>query len=151
MRPLAAIGVLHLVIADMTSPAPPPLKITAPVSPSKAIKRLLDVAPRPHTIASAWPSVVVTMGDPLPICRAHQATVGAGGLAALIFTATRSPLRPPGQLIPVPLNTTYVPCAVAYAAAAVMTVLDETRSLANHSPVVPLPLPMPPRLARLSR
>src|SRR5262245_59826740 len=108
MRPRAAMGVTQLAKPEMALPAPPPLKMTAPVSPSNP----RSPPPRLHTTASAWPSVVVTIGEPLPPCCAHHATVGLGGLVALIFTAVRSPFCPPGHPAPFPLKTTYVPCAV---------------------------------------
>src|SRR5204863_77249 len=57
------------------------------------------------------PSVVVTIGDPVPCWVAHHAVVIVGGAVAPIRIAVRSPL-PAGQLAPRPLKTTYVPVAV---------------------------------------
>src|SRR5258708_5719114 len=112
MRPLATIGVTNRRVDPIASPGPPPLKTWAPVSPSNPSRRVVPPVARLHTTASAWPSVVVTMGDPLPPCRAHHATVGTGGLAALILIAARSPLCPDGQPWPGDRMTTYVPCDV---------------------------------------
>src|SRR5579859_2286998 len=102
MRPRAAMGLIQLENPEMPF-APPPPKMTAPVSPSKPTSL---PPPRLHTIASAWPSVVVTIGDPLPPCCAHQATVGLGGAVALILTAVKSPAWPIGHPTPLPLKTT---------------------------------------------
>src|SRR2546425_644524 len=96
----------------MTSPDPPPSKTTWPVSPSNPRRRLSPSAPTLHTIASDRPSVVVTIGEPAPRWSAHQATRTVGGDVATMLIAVRFPDRPPGQPIPLPLNTTYVPRAV---------------------------------------
>src|SRR5215467_13708589 len=118
MRPLAAMGVTNRLVDIIVSLGEPPLKIGAPVSPSNPSRRVAAPAASVHTTASAWPSVVVTIGEPDPPCCAHQATVGVGGLAALIFTAVKSPLCPAGQPTPVAWNTTYVPFDVVYEVAA---------------------------------
>src|SRR5258706_11871727 len=105
------MGVTQLLMPEIALPPPP---IAAPVSPSNPTR----LPPRLHTTASVWPSVVVTMGEPLPPWCAHQATVGLGGVVALILTDVRSPVWPAGQPTPVPLKTTYVPCSVVEAAPA---------------------------------
>src|SRR5262245_57974624 len=104
------MGLENLRTLDMDSAAPPPPKTTCPVSPSKSMSRLLDSAPTAHTIASARPSAVVTIGEPRPFSRAHHAVEIWGGLVALIRIATRSPAF--AQPTPAPRMTTYVPWPV---------------------------------------
>src|SRR5262249_45801204 len=117
---------------------PPPSKITAPVSPSKARSRLSRSAPTLQTIASDVPSVVVTIGEPRPCWVAHHATPRVGGEVAPIRIAVRSPTRPSGQPTPRPLNTTYVPCVVVYAAAALMIGLRDTSGRASAALMPPM-------------
>src|SRR5215470_11162531 len=62
---------------------PPPSKTTSPVSPSKPWSWLSPSDPRLHTIASACPSVVVTIGEPRPSWFASQ-----GGLGSPMVTTT---------------------------------------------------------------
>jgi hypothetical protein len=66
-----------------------------------------------HTTGSDLPSVVVTIGEPLPKLFAHQATVMVGGAVAPRLSATRLP-DVPGHPTPLPLvlKTTQVPAAV---------------------------------------
>src|SRR5260370_41809802 len=99
-----------------------------------------------QTIGFEKPSVVVTMGEPLPLLAAHHATPNVGGLVGLIRSATRSP-GVPGHPTPVPppLKTTYVPDAVVNAAGALRVCPDATLALNRPSPVVPSPVPIPPR------
>src|SRR5438067_380191 len=112
MRPFAAIGVTNLLVDSMTSLGVPPSNTTAPVSPSKAKSLVVIPVERVHITASACPSVVVTMGEPFPPCRAHQTTVGVGGFVAAILTPAKSPPCPAGHLRPAARKTTYVPCDV---------------------------------------
>src|SRR5262245_2835286 len=112
MRPFTAIGVWKRRTKLICSAAPPPANSTAPVSPWNASNRLLASAPMLHTTGSARPSVVVTMGEPLPRLFAHQATVMVGGAVAPRLSATRLP-GVPGQPTPLPLvvKTTEGPAA----------------------------------------
>src|SRR5215468_5148457 len=96
-----------------------------------------------HTIASVWPSMVVTIGEPVPCWVAHQAVTIVGGAAGPRRTAVRSPVSA-GQCAPVPLNTTYVAAEVRYAAAPVMISPLATVALAGAGR-------MPPSLARSTR
>src|SRR5277367_6215862 len=87
----------------MTLSIEPPLKRLMPVSPSNPESLFEPSAPTIHTIAFApAASVVVTMGEPLPPELAHHTVLKVGGAVAAIWTATRSPLVPEGQLVPLP-------------------------------------------------
>src|SRR2546430_17089862 len=101
MWPRAAIGVTNLLIVPVVSVAAPPLKMTAPVSPSNPRSR---PPPRLHTTASLLPSVVVTIGEPCPPWFAHQATVARGGAPGLVLTERESPCCPIGQAAPFALK-----------------------------------------------
>src|SRR5262249_39779398 len=107
IRPLAAMGVLKRWSGPITSPLPPPANTTAPVSPSNPRSRPSPPAPPPHTIDSACPSVVVTIGDPDPFCDAHHATSSEGGDPGLTRIAPRSP-SPSGQIVLPEWKITYV-------------------------------------------
>src|SRR5258706_10042917 len=99
MRPLTTMGAWNLETEVIPSPAPPPLKTLAPVSPSNETRRLL---PRPQTTASERPSVVVTMGEPGPAC-AHHPTEMVGGEVTPILIVDKSVNPPPGHM-PLPLK-----------------------------------------------
>ena len=90
----------------IVAPGPPPSKMGWPVSPSTPCRRLLPSAPTLHTMASARPSVVVTIGEPRPPPMAHQATLRDGEAPAPIRIAVKSPAWPSGHPIPRPLKTT---------------------------------------------
>src|SRR5207249_10188213 len=87
--PLAAIGVAMRATFDNASA--PPSNTTAPVSPSNPWILLSPLAAIHHTIASAVPFVVVTIGEPAPLDPAHHATEMAGGEAAEILSAVSCP------------------------------------------------------------
>ncbi len=63
MRPRAAMPVLKRRAPVINSAGPPPWKITAPVSPSKAWRRWSPSEPMPQTMAWFAPSVEVTKGE----------------------------------------------------------------------------------------
>src|SRR3954452_22915573 len=107
MRPLAAIGVWKRLMLPMASSAPPPAKTISPVSPFTPISLLSLSAVRYQTMLSALPSVVVTMGEPLPCAPPHHLTEIAGGDAAEIPSAVSAP-EPDGQPMPGPRNVTNV-------------------------------------------
>ena len=78
-----------------------------------------------QTMLSALPSVVVTIGEPLPRLPAHHATEILGGDEAVISSAVICP-EPEGQPTPSPRNATNVRCDVVYATAALMIASDDT-------------------------
>src|SRR5437016_5675361 len=83
------------------------LEIIVPVSPLNARSVLVPSAPIVHTMLSPWPSVVVTIGAPRPPSVAHQPAVIAGGDAAVMWNATRSP----DPVLQCPWNATIDPLA----------------------------------------
>src|ERR1700676_572300 len=113
IRPLTTIGVWKRRTKPIRSSCPPPANNTSPVKPLNACRRLSDSEPTAQTTGSELPSIVVTIGEPLPPLSAHQATSIVGGADAPIRNATRFPERP-GQPVPVPLvsKVTKVPDAV---------------------------------------
>src|ERR1019366_4465587 len=108
MRPLAAMGVLYGRIAGMVVVLPVN-GMAAPVSPSNAWRRLSRYAPSCHTMASDWPSDVVTIGEPSPL-NAHHEGARVGGAPGTTLTAVRSPVPAPHA----PLTATYAAVAVVY-------------------------------------
>src|SRR5690349_12804675 len=110
MRPRAAIADWNPCTFPICSAAAPPLKTTCPVSPSNPRSRAAPPVAICHTMASAFPSVVVTIGDPPPPC-AHHALASFGGEVALILIVVRSPL-PETHPDPLPRIVTYVLCDV---------------------------------------
>src|SRR5947199_3189016 len=111
MRPRATMPVvLYVCVPAINSFAPPPAKITAPVSPSYPCKRWSPLAPTDHTTILLVPSVEVTNGEPTPLWVTLQTLVIVGGLVGLIRKAeSREPLA---------RKTTYVPWLVRSVAAA---------------------------------
>ena len=96
--------VLYVCVPAINSFAPPPAKITAPVSPSYPCKRWSPLAPTTHTIMLLVPSVEVTKGDPQPFRLTFQAGTMVGGLVAVIRKAESREL--------LARKTTYVPWLV---------------------------------------
>src|ERR1700730_3475367 len=94
MCPLTAIGVWNRRTVGICSSGPPPENNGSPVSPLYAYSRFVPSAPVLHTTGSDDPSVVVTIGAPLPWSSAHHATLMVGGLDALIHSAMRAPGAP---------------------------------------------------------
>lgn len=76
----------------IVSLAPPPPKITAPVSPLNPNKRWLVPCPYAHTIGLLVPSVDVTKGEVRPLELALQPVAIVGGLVGVILNAVKIPL-----------------------------------------------------------
>src|SRR5580658_6008814 len=90
MRPLASIGDENRQTPSAISSELPPAYTVSPVSPSKPSNRWESCAPTIHTMAFDIPSVVVEMGEPIPIEWAHQAIEKLGGEVGCIRIARRS-------------------------------------------------------------
>src|ERR1700742_2786627 len=76
------MAVFHFSTPAINSLAPPPEKITAPVSGSKACNRSSPIAPRPQTTMLLVPSVEVTNGAARPPWLFVQIVDMVGGLVA---------------------------------------------------------------------
>ena len=76
----------------IVSLAPPPAKITAPVSPLYPNKRWFEPCPYAQTIALLVPSVDVTKGEVRPAEVTVQPVVIVGGLVAVILNVVNVPL-----------------------------------------------------------
>src|SRR5260370_12430893 len=105
--------------------------------PLNPCRRLLDSEPTAQTTGSELPSVVVTIGEPLPPLSAHQATSIVGGADAPIRNATSFP-ECPGQPAPVPLvsKATKVPNAILYAAPPLIIPSPASPLLSTPSPPI---------------
>src|SRR6266536_4246359 len=102
MRPRATMPVvLYECVPAINSFAPPPAKISAPVSPSYPCRRWSPLAPTTHTIILLVPSVDVTNGDPQPFRLTLHTLVMVGGLVGL--------MRKAESVLLLARKTTYVP------------------------------------------
>ena len=76
----------------IVSLAPPPAKITAPVSPLYPNNRWFVPFPYVHTIGLLVPSVDVTKGEVRPVELTLQPVAIVGGFVAVILNAVNVPL-----------------------------------------------------------
>src|SRR6266513_1769166 len=84
MCPRATIPVvLYECVPAINSFAPPPAKISAPVSPSYPCRRWSPLAPTTHTIILLVLSVEVANGVPQPFRLTFQTGRMVGGLVAV--------------------------------------------------------------------
>src|SRR4051812_196240 len=98
MRPFTAMGDVHL--RTLVQVSAPPLKMTAPVSPSTPISLLPLMI---QTMALLVPSVVVAIGAAgPPVIAAHQSAAAVGGDPGVSPTPiTTWPPPPLGHWAPV--------------------------------------------------
>jgi hypothetical protein len=96
--------VLNVRVPLIVSLAPPPAKITAPVSPLYPNKRWFVPCPYAHTIGLLVPSVDVTKGEVRPVELTLQPAVIVGGLVAVILDVINVPLDRTVTKVPWPVR-----------------------------------------------